>query len=49
MCCVGYCGNTLGAGSVLAPATDCNMDCPGDASNTETCGDRSRLTLYKSS
>jgi hypothetical protein len=41
-----YCDNTLGAGSVPAPITDCNMVCRGNG--TEFCGAGSRLNLYRS-
>ncbi|KAK4464718.1 WSC domain-containing protein, partial [Cladorrhinum samala] len=39
-----YCGNTINAGSVIAPAGDCSFTCPGDS--TQTCGAGNRLTLY---
>src|SRR5690349_11550762 len=26
-----YCGNTINAGSVIAPAGDCSFTCPGDS------------------
>jgi len=41
----GYCGNSLNAGSVEAPATDCSMVCAGDAFSY--CGNGNRLELYK--
>jgi len=39
-----YCGNTLGAGSVKAPDTDCSMTCAGNSS--EICGNGNRLSFY---
>ena len=39
-----YCGNTLGAGSIKAPETDCSMTCAGNAS--EICGNGDRLSFY---
>jgi hypothetical protein len=39
-----YCGNTLSAGSIPAPAADCNFHCPGNA--TESCGAGLRLNMY---
>ncbi|OCK83019.1 WSC-domain-containing protein [Lepidopterella palustris CBS 459.81] len=39
-----YCGVVLGNGTVSAPATDCNMPCSGNSS--ETCGGPNRLNLY---
>jgi iron transport multicopper oxidase len=39
-----YCGNTLGAGSVLAATSQCNDLCEGNA--FEYCGGGSRLDLY---
>ncbi|KAK4227293.1 WSC-domain-containing protein [Podospora fimiseda] len=39
-----YCGNTLNAGSVPAPALECNFPCPGQPS--QTCGAGNRLNLY---
>ncbi|OCL14883.1 WSC-domain-containing protein [Glonium stellatum] len=41
-----YCGVVLGNGTVPAPASDCNMLCNGDSS--ETCGGQDRLNLYVS-
>lgn len=41
---LGFCGNTLGAGSVPAPNTDCSMVCSGD--QFEYCGAGNRLSLY---
>ncbi len=41
----GYCGNSLNAGSVEAPVTDCSMVCAGDAFSY--CGNGNRLELYK--
>ena len=39
-----YCGNVLNAGSVQAPATDCNMVCAGNSLNL--CGAGNRLSVY---
>lgn len=39
-----YCGNSFGAGSVVAPATDCNFPCAGNS--TEYCGAGNRLSVY---
>ncbi|KAK0615933.1 heme peroxidase [Bombardia bombarda] len=39
-----YCGNSLAAGSVSAPLSDCSMTCAGDS--YEYCGGSSRLELY---
>jgi hypothetical protein len=44
---IGYCGNTLQAGSVPAPLTDCNFICPGN--QYEYCGAGARLEMYKNS
>jgi hypothetical protein len=41
-----YCGNTLNAGSVAAPATDCNFPCAGNGG--ELCGAGNRLSVYTS-
>lgn len=41
-----YCGVVLGNGTVPAPASDCNMPCNGNSS--ETCGGQDRLNLYVS-
>jgi hypothetical protein len=41
----GYCGNSLNAGSVPAPDSECNMLCAGDA--LEYCGAGNRLELYR--
>jgi hypothetical protein len=41
---LGYCGNSLNAGSVLAAATDCSFVCPGN--QFEYCGAGNRLELY---
>lgn len=42
----GYCGNSLGAGSVLAPTqSDCSFTCPGNA--YEYCGAGNRLEMYQ--
>jgi WSC domain len=38
-----YCGNTIQAGSVIAPTTDCSMLC--DGSNLEYCGAGNRLDV----
>lgn len=40
-----YCGATLGTGSVVQSATDCNMLCTGNS--TEYCGAGNRLNLYQ--
>ncbi|KAK4103952.1 heme peroxidase [Parathielavia hyrcaniae] len=40
-----YCGNSLNAGSVPAPDSECNMLCAGDA--LEYCGAGNRLELYR--
>lgn len=40
-----YCGNTFGAGAVLATDGGCTMTCNGNA--TEYCGGPNRLTTYK--
>ncbi|KAL8931128.1 MAG: hypothetical protein Q9208_000232 [Pyrenodesmia sp. 3 TL-2023] len=40
-----YCGDTLGAGAVLATDGGCSMTCNGNAS--EYCGGPNRLTMYK--
>lgn len=42
---LGYCGNGLEAGSVVAPVTDCSMVCAGNP--LEYCGNGNRLELYK--
>ncbi|KAK0618381.1 glyoxal oxidase N-terminus-domain-containing protein [Bombardia bombarda] len=39
-----YCGNSFSAGSVPAPASDCNFPCPGNTS--ELCGAGARLSVY---
>ncbi|KXX74964.1 putative fungistatic metabolite [Madurella mycetomatis] len=39
-----YCGNSFNAGSVLAPASDCNFVCSGDPD--QYCGAGSRLSVY---
>jgi hypothetical protein len=39
-----YCGNSLGARSVVAPSTDCNMACGGNPN--EVCGAGNRLSMY---
>ncbi|RDW71173.1 hypothetical protein BP6252_07736 [Coleophoma cylindrospora] len=39
-----YCGDSLGAGSVIAPAGDCSFICPGNT--LEYCGAGNRLELY---
>lgn len=40
-----YCGNQLNANSGSTSASDCNMPCKGDS--TQTCGSGQRLSLYK--
>ncbi|GKT49252.1 WSC domain-containing protein [Colletotrichum spaethianum] len=40
-----YCGNTLPATSLEAPASDCSMFCTG--SGNEYCGNGNRLSVYK--
>ncbi|GKT85007.1 LOW QUALITY PROTEIN: WSC domain containing protein [Colletotrichum tofieldiae] len=40
-----YCGNTLPATSLEAPAGDCSMFCTG--SGNEYCGNGNRLSVYK--
>ncbi|KAG5931668.1 hypothetical protein E4U53_001660 [Claviceps sorghi] len=40
-----YCGRSLAASSLAAPAAECRMLCGG--SNTEYCGGSSRLSVYK--
>ncbi|KAM0738544.1 hypothetical protein ACQRIT_006281 [Beauveria bassiana] len=40
-----YCGNFLARGARLAKDEDCSTECAGN--NTEACGGRNRLTLYK--
>jgi hypothetical protein len=40
-----YCGNSLNAGSVSAPVTECSMTCGGDP--YEYCGAGNRLELYR--
>lgn len=40
-----YCGNTFGAGAVLATDGGCSMTCNGNAN--EYCGGPNRLTTYK--
>lgn len=40
-----YCGNELQAGSVTATASDCNMACAGNAS--QSCGAGNRLNVYQ--
>lgn len=39
-----YCGDSFNAGSVAAPASDCDMACEGDAD--EYCGAGNRLSVY---
>jgi hypothetical protein len=41
-----FCGNSLGAGSVSATASDCSMTC--NSNQTEYCGGPSRLNMYAS-
>ncbi len=40
----GYCGNTINAGSVEAPVTECSMVCGGNS--FDYCGAGNRLQLY---
>ncbi|KAL9044249.1 MAG: hypothetical protein Q9214_002599 [Letrouitia sp. 1 TL-2023] len=40
-----YCGNTIGAGAVLATDNGCTMTCSGNSS--EYCGGPNRLNFYK--
>jgi hypothetical protein len=40
-----YCGNTLNTNSGSTSASDCNMPCKGDS--TQTCGGGQRLSVYK--
>lgn len=40
----GYCGNSLNAGSVGAPTTECSMVCGGNS--FDYCGAGNRLQLY---
>ncbi|KAG6269149.1 hypothetical protein E4U47_004269 [Claviceps purpurea] len=40
-----YCGHSLAASSLVAPATECRMLCEGNIS--EYCGGSSRLSVYK--
>lgn len=40
-----YCGNTIGAGAVLATDNGCSMACSGNSS--ELCGGSYRLNFYK--
>jgi hypothetical protein len=42
-----YCGNSLNAGSVPAPPSDCSFPCPGN--ETEFCGAGNRLNVYSDS
>lgn len=39
-----YCGNEILNGASSAPASDCNMPCSGN--RTETCGGSARINLY---
>ncbi|PVH75465.1 copper radical oxidase [Cadophora sp. DSE1049] len=39
-----YCGNSLAASSVAAPATDCNVPCMGNTA--QKCGAGNRLDVY---
>jgi hypothetical protein len=41
---LGYCGNAINAGSVLAALTDCSLTCPGN--QYEYCGAGNRLEMY---
>ena len=40
-----WCGNSFGAGSVVAPETDCSFACGGNAA--EKCGAGNRLSVWK--
>lgn len=42
---LGYCGNSLSVGSVVAAVTDCSFICPGNS--YEYCGAGNRLEMYK--
>ncbi|WYZ34618.1 hypothetical protein EsH8_I_000894 [Colletotrichum jinshuiense] len=39
-----YCGNSFGAGSVAAPASQCSMKCMGN--QYQYCGEGNRLSVY---
>ncbi|KAF8346392.1 hypothetical protein F5887DRAFT_1073579 [Amanita rubescens] len=41
-----YCGTQLANGAAIAPQTDCNMGCSGNA--TEACGGPNRVSVYSS-
>jgi hypothetical protein len=41
---LGYCGNSFGAGSVAAPASDCSFPCAGNS--TQKCGAGNRLSVW---
>jgi len=40
-----YCGNTLNAGSIAAPPSDCSTPCAGNSA--ELCGSSLRLSVYE--
>jgi hypothetical protein len=40
-----YCGDEFGEGSIVAPGSQCNMACGGDA--TQLCGAGNRLSVYE--
>lgn len=40
-----YCGDIINKPSVLAPASECNVKCRGDES--QTCGGGNRLNIYQ--
>lgn len=42
---IGYCGDSLNAGSAVAPKSDCSFACGGNAS--ELCGAGNRLSVYQ--
>ncbi|KAH8667438.1 WSC domain-containing protein, partial [Tricladium varicosporioides] len=39
-----FCGNSISAGSIPAPTTDCNFQCPGNSA--QNCGAGRRLNMY---
>lgn len=43
--CSGYCGNSFGAGSAVAPLADCSFACGGNSA--QKCGAGNRLSVYK--
>ena len=43
--CLGYCGNSFGTGSAVAPLADCSFACAGNAA--QKCGAGNRLSVYK--